>query len=384
MAEVAFWLILAAILPTPPAPESKPSAKENETLTSKLTKKSIFGVERAIDIAESVFPSSQELADLEQGMEGCQHGWFESCFEGAKLHYRKWLPHGKPKAIVIWMHGISAHSGRAIILDDGKRKLDMPLQCDAWLNEEYALYSFDHYGHGYSEGLRWFVPTFEINRDDYISFVKMVTKDHEEGTPLFLSGESYGGNLTLHVAKYFQDNPAEKPKGFDSIILVAPAIIPPDLPPKPIVLLLTSLAKHYPTWIPFFMPNPVSTDRIWRDKRVVEKFDSVRMREMGIEGGGRPYRLATAVSLLEALDKVQTEIISNLKVPFCVVHGENDFAVPISGTDLLMQKAQTPMRDRVLKRQPGGYHDLLADPLAEDTMKVMVSFAKKRVAAKRS
>jgi hypothetical protein len=144
--EVAFWLTLWSVLPTPPAPRTG-NDKEQPTLTSQLAEKKIFDVERAIDISATSFPSEKELEELERGMEGCQHGWFDSCFEGAKLHYRKWLPPGKPKGIIIWMHGISAHSGRAIVLD-GKRKLDMPLQCESWLKEGFALYSFDHYGHG--------------------------------------------------------------------------------------------------------------------------------------------------------------------------------------------------------------------------------------------
>jgi alpha-beta hydrolase superfamily lysophospholipase len=233
---------------------------------------------------------------------------------------------------------------------------------------------------GYSEGLRWFVPDYNVNRDDYIAFTKLVAAEHDEGTPLILSGESYGGCLTLHVAKYYQDNPAEKPKGFDSIILVAPAIIPPDLPPYPVTLTLIKLAAYYPTWIPFFMPNPVSADRIWRDEKVLAVFDGKRMKEMCIEGGGKPYRLATAVSLLNALGDVQ-EVIPELKVPFCVVHGEKDYAVPIIGTEFLLEKAKTPKDDRAVKRQPDAYHDLLADPVAEDTMEFMVSFAKKRVTA---
>jgi hypothetical protein len=72
-----------------------------------MVKHKIFGVERDIDIPSDVFPTESEMAKLEDCMPGCKHGWFDSVVDGAKLHYRKWLPKGKPKAIVIFMHGIS-------------------------------------------------------------------------------------------------------------------------------------------------------------------------------------------------------------------------------------------------------------------------------------
>jgi alpha-beta hydrolase superfamily lysophospholipase len=372
--DVAAWFSLWFLLPTPP----KEGGDRPE-----ITQKHIFGVDRAIDIADNVFPSEKVLAELECGIDGCEHGWLDSCFEGAKLHYRKWVPPNgiKAKGIVIWLHGIAAHSGRALVLDDGKRKLGMALQCECWVKAGYALYALDYYGHGYSEGVRFYVPSFEVNRDDIIAFSRMAAAEHEENTPIFLEGESYGGCLALHVAKVFQDKPTSGPKGFRGIMLQAPAIIPPDLPPRPVVALLTSLSRSYPTWIPFFMPNPVSTDRIWRDKQVLQIFDSKERREIGIEGGGKPFRLATAVGMLEAMRQLREDIIPNLTVPFCVSHGDEDCAVPMVGTEFLLKKAATPENDRAFQRLPGAYHDLMSDPVAQETLDFMIQFADKHIAA---
>lgn len=373
--EVAAWFALFFTLPVPPDPN-----KKNVPLTSLASPKKVFGVERRIDIDESVFPNAEQLAELEKGMETCEHGWMESCFENAQLHYRKWLPSKPPKGIIIWLHGIAAHSGRSLVLG-GDRKLGMALQCERWIQEGYALYALDYYGHGYSEGCRYFIPSYTVNRDDIIAFCHKVAAEHKEGTPLFLEAESYGGCLALHVAKTFQDHPDKAPKGFNSIILQAPAIIPPDLPPKPVVSFLTRLASSYPTWIPFFMPNPVSTTRIWKDDEVRNVFDSKERRAMNIEGGGKPFRLATAVGMLKAMELVREEIIPNLTVPFCVIHGEQDIAVPISGTELLLEKAPTPKDDQAVQRHPEAYHDLMADPTVKETMDFMIQFVNKRVAA---
>jgi alpha-beta hydrolase superfamily lysophospholipase len=373
--EVAAWFALFLALPPPPDPK-----KKDLPVTSLASPKTIFGVERRIDIDDKVFPTDEQLVELEKGMEGCEHGWMESCFEGAQLHYRKWVPSGTtPKGIIVWLHGIAAHSGRSLVLGD--RKLGMALQCERWIQEGYALYALDYYGHGYSEGCRFFVPSYTVNRDDIVAFCQKVAGEHKEGTPLFLEAESYGGCLALHVAKIFQDSPEKGPKGFRGIILQAPAIIPPDLPPKPVVAFLTRLASSYPTWVPFFMPNPVSTTRIWKDEAVRKVFDSKERREMNIEGGGKPFRLATAVAMLEAMELVREEIIPNLTVPFCVIHGEQDIAVPISGTELLVQTAKTRKDDQAVQRHPEAFHDLMADPTVEKTMEFMLQFVNQRVAA---
>lgn len=44
------------------------------------------------------------------------------------------------------------------------------------------------------------------------------------------------------------------------------------------------------------------------------------------------------------------------------------------------EMAETSESDRVYHRIEGGYHDLLADPLAEDVMDKLMAFMKQRVA----
>ncbi len=67
-----------------------------------------------------------------------------------------------------------------------------------------------------------------------------------------------------------------------------------------------------------------------------------------LEGGGRPYRLGTALHLLMALEEARSKSIPGLKVPFCVVHGTDDFGVPIAGTEYLIETAETPEAERAV------------------------------------
>jgi alpha-beta hydrolase superfamily lysophospholipase len=368
-----------------------------------MPKYKIFGAEPDIEIPKDCFIKDDELEAMEATMPGCEHGWFHSVYQGAKLHYRKWLPSNasKPKGIVVHMHGISASCGRGLIVmgdanananhdHDGNhdnhanhRKINTALEVQVLVEEHgYALYAFEQYGHGYSEGTRFLIPqTWQNNLQDYVNFCNLVADEHDKDIPFFLQGESYGGSLTIHAAKQFQEDPASGPSNFDSILLVAPAI-EGDLPPTPVYQILRyGLAPMFPTWTPFFMPNPISPDRIWRDEEVRKLRSSPRSVAMGLEGGGRPFRLGTALNLVLALEEVRNRAIPGLKVPFCILHGTADYGVMIQGSEFMMDKAETPMEDKEFHRIDGAYHDLFADPLAEECMEHTLNWVLKRTKA---
>jgi alpha-beta hydrolase superfamily lysophospholipase len=292
------------------------------------------------------------------------------------------------------MHGISTHSVKYVQLpptteSDGNdstttpRNVSTTLMIDTFLKNQVSVYAFDLYGHGYSEGIRFFIPeSYKINVQDYIKFSRLVAADNiAANVPIFFMGESYGCTITLHAAKYFQDQaePENSLPNFDSLILTAPAIIG-DLPIYPVVQLLKLLGRYYPTWRPFFMPNPVSPDRIWKDPLVRECHTDKSKPENKIDGSGIPFRLGTGVQLLQALEDVRKDIIPALKTPYIVIHGTQDYGVPISGSEYLYQNSITPSDEKEFVKTEGAYHDLLADPTAEETMGHIIHWIEKRIA----
>lgn len=122
----------------------------------------LWGKTVEIDIPKQVFPTDAELQAMEDTMPECQHGWFEST-NGLQLHYRKFLPKGKSKGVVVFQHGIQTHSGKSFVLEDSGRKLNMALHSAELIKAGYALYSLDMLGHGYSEGDRWYVPDWQVS-----------------------------------------------------------------------------------------------------------------------------------------------------------------------------------------------------------------------------
>ena len=357
--ETAAWLLLWTLLPTQASTAALPSSIMHK----------FFGVERAVDVAN--FPNETELAQLEENLSSGEHGWFDSVSEGAKLHYRKFVP-AKPKAVLVYMHGIATHAGKGAKVNG--RKLNLSLISDVCLKEGIALYAFDLYGHGFSEGTRVYVPSYLENMKDYVNFCHMAAKEHPS-VPLVLMGESYGCCLTQLVARQFQDDPASGPSTFDSIILTAPAF-DVDLPPYPVYLLLRyGFAPMAPKWRPFFMPNPISADRIWRDKDVLKVMTSDLYRK--IDGSGIPLRLGTAVNVVVAVKECYNKAIPGFKVPYCIIHGTNDYGVRIEGSDYMWKTAV--IEERAFHRKEGAYHDLFADPTAEENMQHVVDWVKSRL-----
>mmetsp|Transcript_10720 Transcript_10720/g.16173 ORF Transcript_10720/g.16173 Transcript_10720/m.16173 type:complete len:343 (-) Transcript_10720:934-1962(-) len=328
-----------------------------------------------LDLDKETFPTDEEIKATDELLFNPEHGFFEEANHGLKLHFQKWLPIGEPKGICVFHHGIQANGSLACKINGEIFKV----ACMAKSMREagYILYSLDMLGHGFSEGKRFYIPDADwtINRDDLASFVQHIYKN--SNLPLFLSGESYGACLTIHVARQWMEAPDQGPSNFKGICLLAPAIIA-DLPPPPIVAFLTVLANNFPTHTPFFMPNPVSADRIWDNVDVANEFTSDRRREMQLSAGGKKLCLGTALGVVNALETVREVAIPGLNVPFYVGHGTKDYGVPMAGTEYLLEHASTPEEDRCVDIIENAYHDLLSSEAREKILDSIINWMNNR------
>ena len=78
-------------------------------------------------------------------------GRVEGNFKGvrnADIYYQAWLPEGDVKAVILIVHGLGEHCGRYMNV------------VDHFVPLGYAVYGFDHIGHGRSEGEREVVERF--------------------------------------------------------------------------------------------------------------------------------------------------------------------------------------------------------------------------------
>lgn len=96
----------------------------------------------------------------------------------------------KPKAAVVFVHGICEHLGRYAYIKE------------KFIDASYNVYRYDARGHGKSEGKRGDLEDFEDYLDDLDIFVEMVKKENK-GLKLVLIGHSMGGLVaTAYTCKY--------------------------------------------------------------------------------------------------------------------------------------------------------------------------------------
>lgn len=336
-----------------------------------------------IEIAEDVFADETWHKERDILFDHPQHGYFESCHEGKKLHYRKNLPpEGTPiRAIIVWLHGIHGHSGIGMKCSssDG-RYTDMALRVRMMNAKGYAVYSHDQLGHGFSEGERFYTPNsdWKIKRDDLVNFTRMAADEHPEDIPLFLSGDSYGGCLAFHAAHVFQtEKPELAPKGFIGCTLNCPAF-EGDLPILPVVLFLRyCLAPFFPRWTPFFMPHPISPERGWKEAEPRDYYTD-QSQSHGLSKGGVPFCLGTASELLSAMEAARL-LIPTFSVPFHINHGSDDYGVPLGGSQFCFKNSKTPTDKRELNIVADGYHGLFSQLDAKETMQHEIDWIEKTI-----
>jgi len=333
-----------------------------------------------IEIPEEFFPDETFRNEKDVLFDNPQHGFFESCHDAKKLHYRKNLPpEGTPvRAIVVWQHGIHGQSGFGMKCSSDGRYCDHAMRVRMMNAKGFAVYAHDQLGHGFSEGERFYIPNgdFTVNRDDLIQFARMAADEHPEGTPLILSGDSYGGCLAFHAAHVFQTQPEKRPKGFLGCALNCPALAG-DLPSWPVVYALRYILKPmFPLWTPFFMPHPVTAERTWKNDEARAYY--AHNSNHGLTKGGKPFCLGTADGLLNALQSAQ-ELFPTFCVPFHINHGSDDYGVPASGSEELFKLSKTPESDKELNIISGGYHGLFSQLDAEETMRHQVDWIERRV-----
>lgn len=125
--------------------------------------------------------------------------------DGMRLWFREWVP-SSPRSVVVYLHGIQSHSGWFVS------------SCQALAEMGNAVFSLDRRGSGRNEADRGHVARWQTLTDDIADFFGSVTRPYW-ALPRHLVGISWGGKLAACFA-------AQRPSTVDSLILVAPGLVP--------------------------------------------------------------------------------------------------------------------------------------------------------------
>jgi len=289
-----------------------------------LTTQGIVAGVGAVEPYHQVLPQQPETGDSMDHVEGNFKG-----VRNASIYHQAWLPEGNIKAVLLITHGLGEHCGRYMNV------------VNHFVPLGYAVYGFDHIGHGKSEGAREVVERFADYSDTLRIYHERV-KDWRTGKPLFLLGHSMGG---LIVSYYLLDHQAD----FRGVVISAPLIKVSGNISQAIII----MGKILSALAPKMGLLPVDAKSISRDPEVVKAY----VNDPLVFHGKTPARLAA--ELLKAMQRVTAEA-GKMTLPFIVVQGSEDRLVDPGGAQTLYDKASS--KDKTIRIYEGLYHEVFNEP----------------------
>ena len=255
-------------------------------------------------------------------------------------------PAVQPRAAVLLQHGLSEYSERSV---DQYSQLIPQLP-----GQGYSVFAIDLEGHGRSPGPR---AGTDVERSVFFHLAarRCLAK---QGLPVFLFGHSLGGLVTASSV-------LAEPRDVAGVILSSPA-------------LLVEAA-----WIRKILARVLA--RVWPDcpvgqldpsglSRVDEAVKCALHDPMKSHG---PLKARMAVSILD-VSEANWARYPHWTTPVLAVHGTADRYTAVNGSRRFI--ASVSATDKTLFLQEGGYHELLNDLGAVQTLAVILNWLNERAA----
>jgi alpha-beta hydrolase superfamily lysophospholipase len=311
-----------------------------------------------------------------------------------KIHVQTLMPKsGKPKFLVVMLHGYSAHSNQPWV----------PLIGREFAENDIAFVTFDFHGHGYSDGVRVDVEDYRHLIDDCLSVIFEVYRtpgtartagDSEEarmlGTmayssllnmsgltcPFVVSGMSLGGVTSLAVGLELQRMRQQRsgmhyahllpPHELQHVLSLFEGVIPlcPAIAIKLPHPLVQTVMEYLVVPCCPLTPVPPWLGQPDLDRRLVFKHDHFLeyAEKDSASNGGMTHaplvRFRTGHSLILLTRHVQA-CLRDIQFPFLVFHDPQDKICLVEGTERLMREASTTPEHKRYVPVEEGLHGLL-------------------------
>ncbi len=265
--------------------------------------------------------------------------------DGARLFRQAWAP-AAPRAHVLIVHGYGEHSGRYAHVAERLNRVG------------YAVYTYDHRGHGKSPGRRGHIPSFDRLIADLDELSKEFMRQAPAG-PWFVFGHSLGGLVT--ASWVVRHKPSVR-----GLVLTNAGVKADDK----VAPMLRKVAGVMARIAPHFVVHKLPIDGISRKPEEVAKYKADPLVYHGNIGA------RTGHEMMRAIDALQPRF-GEITPPFIAMHGTADRLVPYAATQMLFDKATS--KDKTLKLFEGGYHELFNDSCAEEFFSVLLDWLRARV-----
>jgi acylglycerol lipase len=249
--------------------------------------------------------------------------------DGTELYERWWLPVRAAKATVIVVHGLGEHIGRY-------ERVATELNARG-----FAVFGYDHRGHGRSGGTRGFVSSFDELIEDAETFLAHV-RARRPPEPILVLGHSMGGTVVSTWA-------ITRPPKVRGIILSSPGLKVAD-GFSPLVI---KVGKWLARVAPKVPTQKLSAKFVSRDPAVVAAYEADPL----VYHGG--VRARTGAEILGAMDRIHARM-EEVSLPLLVFHGSDDKLTDCQGSRDLHARAKSP--DKTLYVYEGLYHECLNEP----------------------
>lgn len=260
--------------------------------------------------------------------------------DNTQLPVRSWLPEGRPKALVVALHGFNDYSNA----------FEGPGQ---YLRQQgIAIFAYDQRGFGatQSHGI-W------AGERNLISDVRQMVRALRHtypGIPLYLLGESMGGAVVI-TAVSSKDFPS-----VEGIVLSAPAVWGSDTMNALYRMTLWTLAHTAPT------------EKLTGRGLNIQASDNIEMlRALGRDPLViKETRIDAIYGIVQLMDSAFRKV-HQVKTPMLFLYGANDQVIPKKPVQRVIDNMEGPFK---VAYYPEGYHMLLRDLKAELVLRDIVQW----------
>jgi len=241
------------------------------------------------------------------------------------LFYQGHLPVGRPKAVLLIIHGLAEHGGRYMNV------------VNYFVPKGYAIYSLDQRGHGQSEGIRGYVEKFSYYIADFRTFFNLIRSKHPSDR-FFIVGHSVGGTIAITYSLYHQNK-------FDGLILSGATI----KPGSSLSSIKIALARLLSLIMPKLGIDVIDASAISQDKSVIDAYINDPLVYRG------KIRARLGAELIKVMQSLPSQMPRICK-PILILSGTNDRLSNSEGSQLLFERISS--RDKTLKLYDGFYHEI--------------------------
>jgi alpha-beta hydrolase superfamily lysophospholipase len=270
--------------------------------------------------------------------------WTTEDTNGKSVFWTHWKT-DQPKAVIVLIHGMGEHI----------RRYDHV--AEFWNEHQVDLLGLDFPGfgqsygkRGHSEGLEGFLSKV----DAMIQKAKAVVPD----CPVFLFGQSMGGNIAMNYALRSSQN-------IQGVISSSPWIRLAKQPPALLLSFGRLMSNIYPA---YSQGNGLELKYLSRDTKVVDRY----IADPLVHG---KVTAATAISLLDGAAQLD-QFSGTFPVPLLLQHGAEDGITSPEASRLFADRVSGQLSFRLWE---GAYHELHNEPNQLEVLQFCYDWLKERI-----